>query len=128
MVFGPCFQPNDSVNCSFGGISTPGIFVSRERVMCVSPAMDIHGRVEVTVEIRDIDGNITFQGKSLFHSGKCELHWFNQWLSGVNGIMVKKCKNREQLGSREMCHFIHKYISIKHTVFSDWTRHQCIDH
>ena len=74
MVFGPCFQPNDSVNCSFGGISTPGIFVSRERVMCVSPAMNVHGRVEVTVEVRKENGDVTFQGKSLFYSGKGELH------------------------------------------------------
>ena len=72
MVFGPCFEPSDTVECTFGAISTPGIFVSRERFMCVSPAMDVHGRVEVTVEVKDSDGNVTFQGTALFYSGKGE--------------------------------------------------------
>ena len=72
VVTGPCFQPNGTTECLFGGISTPGIFVNQERVMCVSPAMDVHGRVEVTVKVRKENGDVTFQGNAQFYSSKCE--------------------------------------------------------
>ena len=57
------------------------------RVMCVSPAMDIYGRVEVTVEVRDNDGNVTFHETTPFYSGKCSkqhtswviVEWLNYW-------------------------------------------------
>ena len=74
MVTGPCFEPNGTAECSFGDISTPGIFVSRERVLCVSPAMDTLGRVDVTVEVRNENGDVTFQGNALFYSSKCALY------------------------------------------------------
>ena len=69
IVFGPCFEQSDSVECSFGGISTPGIFVSRERFMCISPAMDTLGRVEVTIEVKR-NGTLRFQRNVPFYSRK----------------------------------------------------------
>ena len=74
MVTGPCFHPNGTTECTFGAISTPGIFVSGERVMCVSPAMGVHGRVEVTVEVSNENGDVTFQGRALFYSSKSSLY------------------------------------------------------
>ena len=44
--------------------------MSRESAICVSPAMDTLGRVEVMVEIRKTNGGITFQGNSPFYSSK----------------------------------------------------------
>ena len=70
MITGPSFQPSDSVECSFGGIFTLGIFVSRINALCVSPAMNALGRVKVTVAVRKRNGTITFQGKALFYSSK----------------------------------------------------------
>ena len=52
VVTGPSFQPYGTTECSFGGISTPGIFVSHKSAICISPAMDALGSVEVTVEVR----------------------------------------------------------------------------
>ena len=67
-VLGPCFEPSDVVICSFGDISTPGIYFNRDSVICISPAMSAFGRIEVTVEIRS--DTITFQGKTFFISSK----------------------------------------------------------
>ena len=69
-VLGPCFVPSDVVICSFGDISTPGVYFSRDSVICVSPAMSAFGRIEVTVEIRSPSDTITFQGKAYFTSSK----------------------------------------------------------
>ena len=90
VVTGPCFQPNGTTECSFGGISTPGIFVSCKSAICISPAMDALGRVEVTVEVRRENGDITFQGKALFYSSKYALccGWINNKVHSCNVIMI----------------------------------------
>ena len=67
-VLGPCFEPSDTIMCSFSGISTPGIFVNEENIICVSPAMTAIGRLDVIVTIER--GDITFEGRTTFFSSK----------------------------------------------------------
>ena len=69
-VYGPCFEKSDVILCSFGEISTPGIYFNRDSVICISPAMSAFGRIEVTVEIRSASETITFQRKTFFISSK----------------------------------------------------------
>lgn len=70
-VNGPCFEESYSVECSFAGVTTPGIYRDRESVVCVSPAMNAIGRVEVTVTVREeADGEVTFNQSALFQSSK----------------------------------------------------------
>lgn len=69
-VQGPCFDPSDTVMCNFGHIPTPGIYVDQGTVICVCPVMIEHGRIQVTVRIRNTSGVITFGKSSLFTSSK----------------------------------------------------------
>ena len=69
-VSGPCFEPTDTVECSFGAVATPGHYMNRESVACVSPAMNAIGRVEMTLVVTSANGDITFQKSALFYSSK----------------------------------------------------------
>ena len=69
-IVGPCFNPHDNVECSFGGVVTPGIYDDDDQILvCVSPLMDIIGRVEVTVTVTS-DDKITFEQSAPFYSSK----------------------------------------------------------
>ena len=71
MMSGPCFEQSDSVECIFAGVTTPGVFVSRETVACISPAMEAIGNVDVMLVIRrSPGGDILFQGTTSFYSSK----------------------------------------------------------
>jgi hypothetical protein len=59
-VSGPCFEATDSVECIFGGISTPAVYVNRESVACVSPAMNVIGNVEVVLQVNGIQRSAFF--------------------------------------------------------------------
>ena len=69
-ITGPCFKPKNRVECIFGRISMPGIFISQECVACVSPVMDVIGRITMILEIKNTDGNITFQKSASFYSSE----------------------------------------------------------
>ena len=76
-VLGPCFNEDDTVQCSFGGVSTPGIFVDRDKVLCITPTLNTTGRVDVSVEVRSIEGNVTFVGNTIFLSSKMQKKFLN---------------------------------------------------
>ena len=69
-VRGPCFNADDTVQCSFGGVSTPGIFLDRSKALCITPMLTNTGRVAVSVEIRSTDASVTFEGNTIFFSSK----------------------------------------------------------
>ena len=91
-ILGPCFEPSDTVECSFGGISTPGIFVSQEDFICVSPAMDVIGRLDIIVTVKR--GGITFQGRTTFFSSK-SVFWQLLFLNSYN--QFKLCNDWKQI-------------------------------
>ena len=68
---GPCFEETDTVECVFAGTPTPGVYVSRDSVACITPAMNAIGNVEVLLRIRvSPGGTIKYQGTSSFYSSK----------------------------------------------------------
>ena len=72
-ISGPCFEGSDSVECSFGGVTTPGFYMNQENVVCVSPAMNSIGRVEVMVTIEDkpnVDRSASFYSSK----SECQHH------------------------------------------------------
>ena len=64
---GPCFEESDVVKCIFDEISTPGVYVSRESVMCVSPAMNAIGKIDVTLQVTR--GSNILSRSAFFYSG-----------------------------------------------------------
>ena len=50
---GPCFEATDTLECVFGEISTPGLYLNRDNVMCISPAMNAIGNVELRLKINN---------------------------------------------------------------------------
>ena len=69
-VQGPCFNESDTVECIFDKTPTPGIYVNRDSVICVSPVMTTYGRVNVTVQIMDTNKHIKFKRDVPFTSSK----------------------------------------------------------
>lgn len=69
-VQGPCFNESNTVECIFDKISTPGIYVNRDSVICVSPVMTTYGRVTVRVQIMDANKDIIFERDAPFTSSK----------------------------------------------------------
>ena len=65
---GPCFEQEDIVQCIFDGTSTPGVYVDRESIMCVSPAMSAIGNVQVTLRVTR--GNEIILRSASFYSSK----------------------------------------------------------
>ena len=57
-VRGPCFNPSDTVKCYFDTLTIPipGIYESQDRYICVTPFLNKYGRVQVRVEVTDING------------------------------------------------------------------------
>ena len=63
---GPCFEATDTVECFFGEISTPGLYLNRDNVMCISPAMNAIGNVELQLKIN----NFLIERSGYFYYGK----------------------------------------------------------
>lgn len=68
-VSGPCLEETDLINCTFGGISTPGLYISNMEALCVSPQLAVPGAVtfQLTVER---EGQVEFQGEETFYACK----------------------------------------------------------
>ena len=80
-VGGPCFEPSDVVTCLFDDISTPGIFVNQDSVVCISPALSTVGRVEVILEVIKSNEVVSFQGNGFFYSSRC---YYFTWIYTIN--------------------------------------------
>ena len=73
-VFGPCFDAyaERSIMCSFDGVIVPGLYVSKNSVICVSPALTRLGRVDFALHI---SGTTMQFAKTTFYSCK-NIHMF----------------------------------------------------
>ena len=69
---GPCIEESDVIECIFDGISTPGVYVNRESVMCVSPAMNAIGKIDVTLQVTR--GSNILSRSAFFYSGNNYFH------------------------------------------------------
>ena len=68
---GPCFDETDSIECVFAGTTTPGVYVSRDSVACITPAMNAIGNVEVSLIIKPTPNRPNgFQGSTSFYSSE----------------------------------------------------------
>ena len=64
-VQGPCFNQYDNIVCLFDGVAVTGVFVSRLKVVCISPQLSHAGRVPFGLTI-----NGSPKGKDTFSSCK----------------------------------------------------------
>ena len=62
---GSCFEATDTVECVFGEISTPGLYLNRYNVMCISPALTAIGNVELRLKVN----NSIIERSGYFYSG-----------------------------------------------------------
>ena len=68
-VFGPCFDAyaDHNIMCSFDGIEVPAIYVDKDSVICISPALRTLGKVDFALII---SGTTTRFKKTTFYSCK----------------------------------------------------------
>ena len=68
-VFGPCFDAyaEQNIMCSFDGVEVPGLYINKDSVICVSPAMTRLGRVDFALHI---SGTTMQFAKTTFYSCK----------------------------------------------------------
>ena len=68
-VFGPCFDNflDRNITCSFDGVKVPGIYVDENSIICISPALTTHGRVDFILSISN--STVKFK-KATFYSCK----------------------------------------------------------
>ena len=68
-VFGPCFDAyaERDIMCSFDGVEVPGLYINKDSVICVSPAMTRLGRVDFALHI---SGTTMQFAKTTFYSCK----------------------------------------------------------
>lgn len=73
VVSGPYFtvEEKDQIACLFDNTTVDGIFVNKQQVLCVSPALSQSGRVQFQLFLR---GNTSFYGESTFVSGRPDVH------------------------------------------------------
>ena len=64
-VQGPCFDQHDNIVCSFDGVMVTGVFVSRFKVVCISPQLSRTGRVTFRLTV-----NGSPMGEATFSSCK----------------------------------------------------------
>lgn len=50
-ITGPCFEPNDRVSCRFDTEEVIGVYVDRNRVVCVQPFMMAQGYVRFEISV-----------------------------------------------------------------------------
>ena len=59
-VTGPCYSPEDIIECMFENWPTKGVYIDKNRVSCISPPVMYHGYVDLTVRV---NGIIDFYGR-----------------------------------------------------------------
>lgn len=79
-ITGPCFESTDRVSCRFDTEEVMGIFVDRNRVVCVQPFMLAQGYVRFEISV----GTEKYKWKGRYFVGECELWNINE---------INRCKN-----------------------------------
>ena len=69
-VAGPCFQPTDSIICTFAGIEVIGVYIREMIAVCVSPQLTSIGRILFQMTVYTNSGGVKFQGEDIFFSSK----------------------------------------------------------
>ena len=87
-VFGPCFDSliNSSITCHFDEIETRGFYADEDYIVCVSPSLEIVGRVGFKITVAE------FQIESeevAFHSckSKCKIMYTTKFVKNKLGTV-----------------------------------------
>lgn len=67
-ITGPCFEDTDRVSCRFDTEEVIGIYVDRNRVVCVQPFMLAQGYVRFEISV----GTEKYKWKGRYFVGECE--------------------------------------------------------
>ncbi|XP_070553577.1 sushi domain-containing protein 2-like [Ptychodera flava] len=51
MIFGPCFNPSDTITCRFGDIEVDGLYESPLKASCITPTLYETGRLEFRMTV-----------------------------------------------------------------------------
>ena len=80
---GPCVDETDSIECVFAGTTTQGVYVSRNSVACITPAMNAIGYVEVSLIIKPTPNRPNgFKGSTSFYSSELKCSKINDERKG----------------------------------------------
>ena len=101
-VFGPCFDAlvDSSITCHFGEIQTRGLYADEDYLICVSPSLEVVGRVGFKVTVADFlieSEEVTFYSCEFTvyvrsYPGICRRH-------GISGVYTDT-----------MCNFLHTVV------------------
>lgn len=69
---GPCFEETDNITCLFGDAAIIGSRLDRNRVLCVSPELNVISRITLELIVVRADEEV-FNGQVTFHSSKLQL-------------------------------------------------------
>ncbi|KAJ9599568.1 hypothetical protein L9F63_009966 [Diploptera punctata] len=61
-ITGPCFEPNDKIQCRFGDVVVSGAVVDRNRAICVQPYLNTEGYVRFEISA-GINNRFYWKGK-----------------------------------------------------------------
>ena len=70
IITGPCFDESSSITCHFGEIETPCVRVSKREALCISPKLDVKGRIPIKVMVGTVsyeDDSVTFSSRKLLY-------------------------------------------------------------
>lgn len=66
---GPCFEEQDNITCRFNDVVVMGTHLSKDIALCVSPQLEVTGRISLELTVTRSDGSVAFVGHEIFHSG-----------------------------------------------------------
>ena len=81
ILSGPCFRPQDPITCTFTGSSQMnGSYISVEQALCITPAFERTGRVDLMVTIWDpYNLELRYSMQTEFFVGEC-----NSYINQIN--------------------------------------------
>jgi len=66
---GPCFEEEDDITCHFNDVVVTGTQLNKDIALCVSPQLEVTGRINLTLTVTREDGTVAFVGQETYHSG-----------------------------------------------------------
>ena len=112
-ITGPCFEPNDKVQCLFWNRAVEATVIDRNRAVCIQPRIEAEGFQVLSVKIN----NQLYDWKGNFFFGKfiLQLH-FLSYISYKNSIknLILKLKSETPATATEKIFFINDDVD-KHS-------------
>ena len=71
IITGPVFQEDDDILCIFGQIETEGVYLSKDKCLCVVPSANKDGIVDLAIKITR--GTAVLMGGTKFRYSMIEL-------------------------------------------------------